>query len=204
MSVDHLLVGEHGLIDRIPIDQAFAPVGEIESEQIEKQRLLLAVILGIAGRELPVPIDRESDRSQCGAHRLDVAVRPRRRTDVPVARRVLRRQSERVPAHRMQHHETARPLGARDQIADRVIPDVTHVDAPGRIRKHVERVIGARSRRRHVGNRETAAFRPHRLPARFDPLGVIPTLMAIALDRLRQSAVHRRSSPTRRREAREP
>ena len=54
---------------------------------------------------------------------------------------VLGWHAEGVPAHGMQHVEAARALIAGDHIAHRIIADVAHVDAAGRIGKHFEDVI---------------------------------------------------------------
>ena len=56
-------------------------------------------------------------------------------------RGILRRQPERIPAHRMQHGEALRPLVARDHVAQRVVAHVAHVDPAGRIGKHLEHVV---------------------------------------------------------------
>ena len=51
-SVDHLLVGEHGHINRVPVHDSFLTVNQTLSEKIDKQCLLLAVIFRVTGREL--------------------------------------------------------------------------------------------------------------------------------------------------------
>ena len=56
--VDHLLVGEHGLIDRIPIHLRLPPLDQIGGEKIEEHLLLMLVIGGIAGRDLAAPVER--------------------------------------------------------------------------------------------------------------------------------------------------
>ena len=62
--VDHLLVGEHGHVDRVPIDLALLAVDEARLEQIEEQRLLVPVISGVAGGELAAPVEREAEPLQ--------------------------------------------------------------------------------------------------------------------------------------------
>src|SRR3546814_4711267 len=54
---------------------------------------------------------------------------------------VLGRQPERIPAHGMQHVESARLLVARHDVAERVVPHMAHVDAARRIGKHLEHVV---------------------------------------------------------------
>jgi hypothetical protein len=106
-----------------------------------------------------------------GAHRRDVVVGPFRRMDIVFARRVFGGKSERVPAHRMQHVETARALVARHDVAERVIAHVAHMDAARRIRKHLKHVI---FRARGIGaHAERRALFPGLLPAGFRLIEII-------------------------------
>ncbi len=61
--------------------------------------------------------------------------------DLHVAGGVLRRQAERVPAHRMQDVEALGALIAGDDIAHRIVAHMAHMDAPRRIREHLQDVI---------------------------------------------------------------
>ena len=51
LAVDHLLVGEHGLVDRVPVDEGFLAVGEAGLHEIEEDPLLMCVIAGMTGRQ---------------------------------------------------------------------------------------------------------------------------------------------------------
>ena len=108
-AVDHLLVGEHGLVDRVPVDPALLAVDQAALEHVEEHRLLVAVVGGIAGGDLARPVERQAHRLELVAHLGDVGVGPGRRMDALGHRGVLGRQAEGVPAHRMQHVEA---LGA--------------------------------------------------------------------------------------------
>src|SRR5580700_6513498 len=55
-AVDHLLVGKHGLIHRIPVHDPRLAVGDAPLAHAQKQPLVPAVVLGIAARDL----DRKS------------------------------------------------------------------------------------------------------------------------------------------------
>ena len=46
--VNHLLVGQHGHIDRVPVDRRFLAVDETRRIEIEEQRLFVAVIVRLA------------------------------------------------------------------------------------------------------------------------------------------------------------
>ena len=58
-AVDHLLVGEHGSVDRVPIHFARLAIDESRLAHVEEEALLLVVIVEVAGREL---LDQSSDR----------------------------------------------------------------------------------------------------------------------------------------------
>ena len=57
-AIDHLFVGEHRMVDRIPVDFRGFPVGEPLRQQIDKQFLLVAIVFRRAGREFAGPVDR--------------------------------------------------------------------------------------------------------------------------------------------------
>ncbi len=164
-AVDHLLVREHRAVHRVPVHPALAPLDETGAEEIQEQLLLLPVIIGIAGGELAGPVERQPHAPQFGAHGGDVVPGPFGRVDAALARRVLRRQAERVPAHRMQHGIAPRALVARHHIAQRVIADVTHVDLAAGIREHLQHVIFRLAVGGHVGDAERPALLPDPLPA---------------------------------------
>ena len=76
--------------------------------------------------------------------------------------RVLGRQAEGVPAHRMQHVVALGAHIAGDDVAHGVVPHMPHMDAPGGVREHLKNVI---FRARVVlGRAEDAAPLPCRLP----------------------------------------
>ncbi len=51
-TLDDLLVGQHGLVDGVPVDQAHLPVDQALLEQPGEHQLLPAVIVRAAGCEL--------------------------------------------------------------------------------------------------------------------------------------------------------
>ena len=154
--VDDLLVGQHGMIDRVPVDPALAAIGQPRREEIEKHLLFVAVIFRMAGRDLARPVIGEPHALQLAAHRRDVLVRPYRRMDVAGDRGVLGRQAERIPAHRVQHAVALRAAIARDEVAHRVVAHVPDMQFAGRVRKHLEDVV-FRARRRPRAPRTTGA-----------------------------------------------
>ena len=136
LAVDDLLVGEHGLIDRVPVDQRGLLVDEALPEQLQKKPLLPAVIFRPAGRELAAPVVAEAQALELGAHVLDVGVGPLGGRDAVLDGGVLGRQPEGVPAHGLQDVPAPHALVARDHIPDGVVADVPHVELPARIGEH--------------------------------------------------------------------
>ena len=72
----HLLVGEYGLLNRIPIDLGLLAQHEAGPEEVEEELLLVLVVFGIAGRELARPVVGISHRLQLRLHGRDVLVGP--------------------------------------------------------------------------------------------------------------------------------
>ena len=76
LPVDHLFVCQNRIVDRVPVHPAILSVDEILGEEIDKHRLLVPVVGRVAGRELPVPIDRKSHRLELSAHGGNVFIGP--------------------------------------------------------------------------------------------------------------------------------
>src|SRR5438067_9679571 len=88
---------------------------------------------------------------------------------------LLRRQTECIPAHWMQHVEPAHPFVARDDVGGGVTFRMSHLQAgAARIRKHVEDVI-FRFRRietflARIGRMKQLLLVPEALPFGFEPI----------------------------------
>src|SRR5437899_1923607 len=173
-AVHHLLVGEHGLAVRAPVDQRAALVGEAALEHAQEEELLPAVIARVAGGELALPVVREAEPAELAAHVVDVVGGPARWVDAVLDGGVLGRQPEGVPAHGVEHAPARHPPLARDHVADRVVAHVAHVDASGGVREHLEHVV--RGLARLGARREGARLLPAALPLRLDRLRVVAAL----------------------------
>ena len=166
-------------------------IGEAALEHRDEEALLPAIVRGIAGRELASPVVAEPHAPQLIPHVGDVVARPGRRMRPALDRRVLRRHAEGVPADRVQDVEAAHASLARDHVADRVVADVAHVDAAGRIRKHLEAV---ELRTGRVGaDLVGTLLGPARLPALLDGMRIVAVLHAVET-RARAAALWRRPS----------
>ena len=167
----HLFVGQHGLVDRIPVDAGLLLIGQAGIEELQEQPLGPAVVVGMAGGDLPLPVDRKAQPLQLAAHLGNVLLGPVRRIDAPFNRRVLRRQPERIPAHRMQHAPAPHALHAGIDIGDHIVAHMAHVQAPRGIGEHREGIAGLSfALLRGVVQIE---FTPAPLPAFFNRLGEI-------------------------------
>ena len=168
--VDHLLVGEHGLVHRVPVDRRFLAIDEAGGVQVEEQRLLVAVVVRLAGGDLAAPVDREAQPFQLLLHAFDVVAGPAAGVDALFHRGIFRGHPEGVPAHRVEHLEALHPADAGDHVAHRVVAHVADVDAAGGIREHLQHIragLGAAI----IGG-ETLRGVPRRLPARVGGGGV--------------------------------
>ena len=170
-AVAHLLVRQHGLAARAPVDRAAALVGEPALQHAQEEELLPAVVRGIAGGQLAVPVVGEAEPAQLRPHARDVVLGPARRMAPVLDGRILRREAERVPPDRMEHPEARHPALARDHVADRVVAHVPHVDVPRRVREHLEHVV--RWSARVDDGVEGSLGRPARLPLRLQRLSVV-------------------------------
>jgi len=135
--VDHLLIGEHGHVHRVPVHLRLLAVDDAGFQEIEKQLLLAPVIFGIAGRDLARPVEREPQRFELRPHRCDIRIGPLRGMRAGLRGGVFGGQAERVPPHRMQDVETPGAHEARDHVAHRVIAHMAHVQPPRRIGEHL-------------------------------------------------------------------
>ena len=139
-AVDDLLVGQHGLVLGAPVDVAALAVGQPPLVEPQEQPLVPAVVLGVAGRQPPRPVERRRVPAEGRRLRLDVLVRPVRGVRVVPDRRVLRGQPERVPPDRVQHVLPAQEPVPGHRVADRVRLGMPHVQVARWVREHVDQV----------------------------------------------------------------
>ena len=175
--VDHLLVRQHGLVLRAPLDRRLTTVREPALEEAQEQPLRPAVVLRLRGGDLARPVDGPPHALHLAPDRLDVAIRDVARVATLLDRRVLGVQAERVVAHRPQDGVALASTHVCEDVAERVVEDVPHVELAGGVRQHLEDVGGATlalGARLGVRDRERALGRPHGLPLGLDRLGVVP------------------------------
>ena len=170
-AVDHLLVGEHGLVDRVPVHFAVFARDQPGGQEVEEHLLLVLVIGRVAGRDLARPVERQPHGLELLLHRRDVGIGPFLGVDLLRHGRVLGRHAEGVPAHGVEHGIAHGALVAGHHVAHGVVAHVAHVDAPGGVGEHLQDVV---FRARVVVLRgEDAALVPRLLPAGLGLAGVI-------------------------------
>eukprot|EP01137_Pigoraptor_chileana_P021389 Opistho-2@85009 len=136
----NLLVGQHSVVDRIPVDRRLLLVGEAFPVHAQKEPLRPLVIRWIASRYLPVPIKRQAERIELCAHVANVLDCPFFGGNSPFDGRILRWKTKCIPSHRVEHLVPAHAVYPRRAVADRIHADVAHVQTTRRIRKHGQRI----------------------------------------------------------------
>ncbi len=174
LAVDHLLVGEHGHVDRIPVHHRVLAVDEARIEHVDEHAP--AAGRNTPGRRwrTPAPVEAEAQRLHLRDHRVDVVVGPGLRVPAGRHRRVFRRHAEGVTAHRVQHVVARRQLVARHHVAHRVVAHVADMDAARGVGKHLEHVV----------------LRPGRVGLGLEGAGLFPGFLPFRLDGTRVVAGH--------------
>ncbi len=135
-AVDDLLVGEHGLVDRVPVDGLGLAVGDALFQHLQEQPLVPLVVGRVAGAHFARPVDRQPHRLHLLLHVGDVVVGPLGRGDAGLHGGVFRRHAEGVPAH---GHEDVVPAHAQlagHHVVDGVVAHVTHVELAAGVGQH--------------------------------------------------------------------
>jgi len=135
-AVCGLFVGQHGLVDRVPVDDLGLAVGDALFEHLQEQPLVPLVILRIAGAHFARPVDCQTHRLHLFLHVGDVVVGPLGGRDLGLDGRVFRRHAERVPAHGHQDVVAAHAQLASHHVVDRVVAHVAHVQLAAGIGQH--------------------------------------------------------------------
>ena len=137
----HLLIGKDGFAARAPVYGGAFLIREALLKELQEQPLVPFIVVRFTRRDFPAPVIGEAKTLQLIAHVRDVVARPHVRRDAFFNRGIFGRKPERIPTHGMQHGIAPHRFEASDDVADRVHPDVPHVNAPGGIRKHLKTVV---------------------------------------------------------------
>ncbi|CRM87541.1 hypothetical protein [Pseudomonas sp. 22 E 5] len=126
-TVDHLFVGQYGLVDRVPVHGAVLAIDHAFFEQACEQPLLPAVVVRLAGGHFAGPVHRQAQAAQLGLHVGDVLVGPLGGSYVVFHRGVFRRHAEGVPTHGLQDILALHALVTGNHVTDGVVAHVPHV-----------------------------------------------------------------------------
>ena len=75
-AVDDLFIGQDGLAGFAPVDGGHLLVDDALFLHLEKEQLFPAVICGVAGGDLPLPVIGKAELAQLVAHVIDVVIGP--------------------------------------------------------------------------------------------------------------------------------
>ena len=135
-SIDHLLVGQHGLVHRIPIDHLGFAVRDAFFEHLQKQPLVPLVVARVTRGHLTRPVNGQPDGLHLLLHVGDVFVSPLGRRHPVFERRVFCGQTKSVPAHGHQNVVAFHAQMAREHVVDGVVANVAHVQLAAGVRQH--------------------------------------------------------------------
>ena len=175
--VDHLLVRQHRGVLGTPVDRRVAAVRQPALEQPQEDPLRPAVVARLVRAELARPVDRDPPLAELALEGGDRRLGGSPGVLAGLDRVVLRRQPERVVAHRVQHPMARAPVEVGDRVADRIVLQVPDVGLAGRVRQHLEHVgLPVRRVIVVVGHLPRALALPDRLPFRLDRARVVAVL----------------------------
>ena len=185
LAVLDLFVGQHRHVDRIPVDHGVLAINQTLIEEIQEQRLLLAVVLGVAGGKHPRPVEREAQRLHLFDHVVDVGIGPVLGVAAAGHGGIFGRHAEGVEAHRVQHVVAGGNLVTGDHVTHGVVAHMAHVQLARGVGEHLEHVV-FRLAALHRGG-EGFGLGPGLLPFRLDRGGIIARHMRVPLGVLRSS-----------------
>ena len=177
VPVDDLLVRQHRLVVRAPLDRRLFSVGEPLLEEAQEQPLRPAVVLRLVRREDAIPVDRPAHAFHLAADRRDVARGRLAGVQTLLDRGVLGGQAEGVEPHRAHDREPVPASEMADDLAQHVVPDMPHVEIAGGVRQHLEDIgllhVARELVRARIRHLEGPLVSPDALPLLLDRLCVV-------------------------------
>ena len=102
-AIFHLFIGQHGLVNWVPVHHAIFLVHNAFFKQFGEEPLFPFVILRRASGDFALPIDGKAQRLQLRFHVINIGIRPCRRCHLVFHRRIFGGQTKRIPAHGLHH-----------------------------------------------------------------------------------------------------
>ena len=171
-----LLVGQHRLVDRTPVDRRRLSVGQSPLQQLEEDPLVPAVVAGVGADDLTVPVVGEAEARLGAAHLLDVGEGPFLGMHPPLDGSVLCGEAEGVVAHGVEDVVALHPPLPGDGVRDGVVLHVPHVHVARGVREHLQDVALARRIGVRGGGMGLLPF-PGRDPPLLKTLGIVALLI---------------------------
>ena len=136
LAVNHLLIGQHSLVHRVPVNDLGFAVGNALVQHFQKQPLVPFVVARVTGGELAAPVDGQAHGLHLLLHVGDVVVGPLGRWHLIFQRGVFGRQAKGVPAHGHEHVVALHAQVAREHVVDGVVAHMAHVQLATRVGQH--------------------------------------------------------------------
>ena len=177
-TVDHLFVGQHGLVLGAPVDRRILAVGQAALVEALEQPLGPAVVLRVRGVQPAGPVSGDGvalERRRLG---VDVGVGPLAGVGVALDGGVLGGQAEGVPADRVQDVVALLAQVARHDVAHGERLGVAHVQVARGVREHVQHVAALAGA--VVGGREDLEVLPHLRPLGLHGREAVGTLFGVS------------------------
>ena len=140
-AINDLFVGQHSLVNRIPIDDLGFAIGNAFFQHLEKQPLVPLVVLRVASAHLPGPVDRQPHRLHLLFHVGNVVVRPLGGRNLGLDGSVFCGHPKRIPPHGHQHIKPTHAQLPGHHVVDGVVSDMAHVKLATWIGQHRAGVI---------------------------------------------------------------
>ena len=137
----HLLARQSGVAVGAEVHRRTLAVGQVGGQQLEKVPLRPAVVGGIGGDRLALPVPHRPHAAELGAHARDVGVGPLLGVDVAGDGSVFRRQAEGVEADRVHHVVAVHAQVAGARVGRRHRVPMADVQVAGRIGQHGQEVV---------------------------------------------------------------
>ena len=140
-AVDHFFVSQHALTGGTPVDTHFLLIGKALFEQLQENPLGPLVVIRVGRVDLARPVKRQAERLELTLKACDVLLGHFRRMDVVLDGKVLGRQAERIPSHRVQHVIALHTLFTRHNVKRSIGARMAYMQAlTGRIREFDQRI----------------------------------------------------------------
>ena len=140
-AIDDLFVGKDDLTAGTPVNVHFLFVSKTMLVQLEEDPLSPFIIIRVGGIDLTVPVKRKSQRFQLRFETSDVIPGDDLRMNMVLHRKVLSRQTERVPSHCIQDIVPFQTAFSRDDIQRGIAAGMTDMQTGARrIGKFYQRI----------------------------------------------------------------